>query len=164
GKVIGGGLPMGAYGARRELMAHMAPLGGVYQAGTLSGNPLATAAGLATLEHLDRAAYDDLTAKAERLQAGLQKAFADAGVAAVVPRVGSLLGLFFCEAPPRNFDEAGVAARNGWYPRFFHAMLRRGVALAPGPFEALFLGLAHDDEAIDETVAAARSAAAEIAG
>jgi glutamate-1-semialdehyde 2,1-aminomutase len=160
GKVIGGGLPMGAFGARRETMAHLAPLGGVYQAGTLSGNPLATAAGLATLAHLDAAAYERLVATAVRLQEGLEAAFAAAGVPAVVPRVGSLLGLFFTAEPPRNFDEADVAARNGVYPRFFHGMLERGVALAPGPYEAVFVGLAHDDEAIDATVAAAREVAA----
>jgi glutamate-1-semialdehyde 2,1-aminomutase len=159
GKVIGGGLPMGAFGASSEIMANLAPLGGVYQAGTLSGNPLATAAGLATLAHLDTAAYVRLTATAVRLQEGLQAAFADAGVSAVVPRVGSLLGLFFCADAPRDFDAADAAARNGVYPRFFHGMLERGVALAPGPYEAIFVGLAHDDEAIDATVAAAREVA-----
>jgi glutamate-1-semialdehyde 2,1-aminomutase len=144
-------------------MANLAPLGGVYQAGTLSGNPLATAAGLATLAHLDAVAYERLTATAVRLQEGLERAFADAGVPAVVPRVGSLLGLFFTADTPRDFDEADVAARNGVYPRFFHGMLERGIALAPGPYEAIFVGLAHDDEAIDTTVAAARAVAAELA-
>jgi glutamate-1-semialdehyde 2,1-aminomutase len=163
GKVIGGGLPMGAFGASAEIMANLAPLGGVYQAGTLSGNPLATAAGLATLAHLDAVAYERLTATAVRLQEGLERAFADAGVPAVVPRVGSLLGLFFTADTPRDFDEADVAARNGVYPRFFHGMLERGIALAPGPYEAIFVGLAHDDEAIDTTVAAARAVAAELA-
>ena len=163
GKVIGGGLPMGAFGASTEIMANLAPLGGVYQAGTLSGNPLATAAGLATLAHLDAAAYERLTATAVRLQQGLEAAFADAGVPAVVPRVGSLLGLFFTADAPRDFDEADVAARNGVYPRFFHGMLERGIALAPGPYEAIFVGLAHDDEAIEATVAAAREVAAELA-
>lgn len=160
GKVIGGGLPMGAFGASREIMAHMAPLGGVYQAGTLSGNPLATVAGLETLARLDASVFETLTATATRLQEGLQKAFADAGVPAVVPRVGSLLGLFFCDEAPRDFDEADVAARNGVYPRFFHGMLERGVALAPGPYEAIFVGLAHDDEAVEATVAAAAETAA----
>ena len=163
GKVIGGGLPMGAFGASAEIMANLAPLGGVYQAGTLSGNPLATAAGLATLAHLDAAAYERLTATAVRLQQGMEAAFADAGVPAVVPRVGSLLGLFFTADAPRDFDEADVAARNGVYPRFFHGMLDRGIALAPGPYEAIFVGLAHDDEAIEATVAAAREVAAELA-
>jgi glutamate-1-semialdehyde 2,1-aminomutase len=163
GKVIGGGLPMGAFGASAEIKANLAPLGGVYQAGTLSGNPLATAAGLATLAHLDAVAYERLTATAVRLQEGLERAFADAGVPAVVPRVGSLLGLFFTADTPRDFDEADVAARNGVYPRFFHGMLERGIALAPGPYEAIFVGLAHDDEAIDTTVAAARAVAAELA-
>ena len=163
GKVIGGGLPVGAFGGSRELMGHLAPLGGVYQAGTLSGNPLATAAGLATLEALDAAAYDRLEAAAVRLAAGLEEVFAAAGVAAVVPRVGSLLGLFFGADVPRNFDEAAASVASGLYAPFFQAMLRRGVALAPGPYEAIFVSLAHSDADIDATVEAAAEAAAEVA-
>ena len=162
GKVVGGGLPMGVFGATRETMAHLAPLGGVYQAGTLSGNPLATAAGLATLRHLTPDAYAELTRIAERLQGGMEAAFAAAGVAAVVPRVGPLLGLFFTDALPTNFDEADVAATNGVYQRFFHAMLARGVALAPGAYEAIFVSLAHTDDIIDETVAKIADAASEL--
>jgi glutamate-1-semialdehyde 2,1-aminomutase len=160
GKVIGGGLPVGAYGASREVMAHVAPLGGVYQAGTLSGNPLATAGGLAQLRLLDDDAYAQLEATATRLANGLAGAFADAGVVATVPRVGPLLGIFFTDTQPTNFDEAQAAADNGVYPRFFHGMLERGVALAPGAYEALFPSLAHNDAVIDATIEIAAEVAA----
>jgi glutamate-1-semialdehyde 2,1-aminomutase len=162
GKIIGGGLPMGAYGGRAEVMSCLAPLGPVYQAGTLSGNPLATAAGLAQLRLLTPAAYVELERIATRLADGLAGVFAAAGVTAVVPRVGTLVGLFFCAAAPTNFDEAKAAADNGMYPRFFHGMLSRGVALAPGPYEALFPGLAHADDIIELTLAAAAAAAADL--
>lgn len=162
GKVIGGGLPVGAFGGSREVMSHLAPLGGVYQAGTLSGNPLATAAGLATLEALDGAAYGQLEATAVRLAAGLEGAFAAAGVPAVVPRVGSLLGLFFGGRTPGDFDEANASVASGLYAPFFQAMLRRGVALAPGPYEAIFVSLAHSHADIDETIEAATEVAAEL--
>jgi len=160
GKVIGGGLPMGAYGASREIMEHVAPLGGVYQAGTLSGNPLATAAGLAALEHLTVEAYDHLAATATRLQEGMQSAFDDAGVPAVLPRVGPLLGIFFTDTAPHDFDSAKAAADNGVYPRFFHGMLERGIALAPGAYEAIFPSLAHGDAEIEATISACREVAA----
>ena len=160
GKVIGGGLPMGAYGASREIMEHVAPLGGVYQAGTLSGNPLATAAGLAALEHLTVEAYDHLAAIATRLQEGMQSAFDDAGIPAVLPRVGPLLGIFFTDTAPHDFDSAKAAADNGVYPRFFHGMLERGIALAPGAYEAIFPSLAHGDAEIEATIRACREVAA----
>ncbi len=160
GKVIGGGLPVGCYGASREVMAHIAPLGGVYQGGTLSGNPLATAAGLATLELLTPDAYVELERIATRLADGMASAFAAAGVDALLPRVGPLLGLFFGTEAPTNFDEAKVLADNGVYSRFFHEMLSRGVALAPGPYEILFPSLAHTDDVIDETLAIVAEAAA----
>lgn len=160
GKVIGGGLPMGAYGASREIMGNVAPLGGVYQAGTLSGNPLATAAGLAALEHLTVEAYAALTDRAARLQEGMQAAFDDAGVAAVLPRVGPLLGIFFTDTAPHDFDSAKAAADNGVYPRFFHGMLDRSIALAPGAYEAIFPSLAHGDEEIEATIAACAEVAA----
>ena len=163
GKVIGGGLPVGAYGASREIMGHVAPLGGVYQAGTLSGNPLATAAGLATLAELTPDVYATLEATAARLADGMAVAFAEAGVAAVVPRVGPLVGVFFTDAAPTNFDEADAAAGNGVYTTFFHEMLRQGVALAPGPYEALFPSLAHTDAIIDQTLDAVAVAAQTIA-
>ena len=154
GKVVGGGLPIGVFGGRPESMEHLAPLGGVYQAGTLSGNPLATAAGLATLELLTPDAYGTLTDTAARLADGLATAAATAGVACTVPRVGSLLGVFFCEQPPADFDQAKAAAENGVYPRVFHALLEAGVAFAPGPYEALFPSLAHAEVHIDATVEA----------
>ena len=160
GKVIGGGLPMGAFGASREIMSNLAPLGGVYQAGTLSGNPLATAAGLAAMEHLTVEAYEKLTAIATRLADGMQAAFDDAGVAAVVPRVGPLLGLFFTSEAPTEFESAKAAADNGIYPRFFHGVLDRGVALAPGAYEAIFPSLAHTDAEIDATIVAVAEVAA----
>jgi glutamate-1-semialdehyde 2,1-aminomutase len=162
GKVIGGGCNIGAYGGRADVMAQVAPLGPVYQAGTLSGNPLATAAGLAALELLDDDAYARLTATAARLAGHLRAAFADAGIPAVVPQVASLVGLFFGADAPTDY----VAARRtdtARYAAFFHAMLDRGVALAPGAYEVLFPGLAHTDEVVDEIGAAAREAAAAVA-
>jgi len=165
GKVIGGGLPVGAFGGRWNVMEHLAPLGGVYQGGTLSGNPLAMAAGRATLELLDDGAFDRLTATAARLADGLATAFNDAGLDAVLPRVGSLLGCFFGDVAPTDFDEAKVLADNGIYPKVFHALLDRGVALAPGAYEALFPSLAHSDEVIDETISiVVEAAAAVVAG
>jgi glutamate-1-semialdehyde 2,1-aminomutase len=163
GKVIGGGLPVGAFGGTTELMANLAPLGPVYQAGTLSGNPLATAAGLAALAELDHAAYEQLDATAARLARGLTEAIGTSGLAVQVPRVGPLLGLFFSDGPVRDFDQAVVAAESGIYPAFFHGMLDRGIALAPGPYEALFPSLAHTDADIDRTVDAAGEVAAELA-
>lgn len=159
GKVIGGGLPIGAFGASAEVMAHIAPLGPVYQAGTLSGNPLATAAGLAVLSELDAEAFTQLTATAARLADGLRAAFAAADVAVVVPQVGPLVGLFFGTEMPRDFDSARASVALGRYPAFFHAMLDRGIALAPGPYEVMFPSLAHDDAVIDTTIAAAHEAA-----
>ena len=161
GKVIGGGLNIGAYGGRRDVMQQVAPLGGVYQAGTLSGNPLATAAGLAALDLLDPAAYAILTSTAERLAAGLRAAFEQAGVAAVVPQVDSLVGLFFCPEAPTDYPTA-QRTDTARYAAFFHAMLERGVALAPGAYEVMFPGLAHTPAVVDEVVAAATDAAASL--
>jgi glutamate-1-semialdehyde 2,1-aminomutase len=162
GKVIGGGLPVGCFGASTEVMQHVAPLGGVYQGGTLSGNPLATAAGLATLELLDEDAYVELNRIAARLADGMQRVFDEAGLTATVPRVGPLVGLFFTDQQPSNFDEVKVAAENGIYPKFFHEMLSRGVALAPGAYEILFPGLSHTDAVIDETLEIMADAAAAV--
>ena len=143
GKVIGGGLPMGAYAGSKELMSNVAPLGDVYQAGTLSGNPIATAAGIAQLQILNNdAAYVTLTTAAKQLSDGLSEIFRTAGIQATVPRVGPLLSIFFTKSNPINFDQAQSAAENGMYAKFFHGMLKRGVALAPGPYEALFPSLA----------------------
>jgi glutamate-1-semialdehyde 2,1-aminomutase len=153
GKVIGGGLNIGAYGGREDVLSVVAPLGPVYQAGTLSGNPLATAAGLAALDHLDVAAYDRLETTAARLASGL----AAVVPGAVVPRVATLVGLFFSAGEPHDY-EAAKHTDTDRFARFFHAMLRRGVALAPGAYEILFPGLAHTDEVVDQVLDAARGA------
>lgn len=163
GKVIGGGLPLGAFGGRRELMEHLAPLGPVYQAGTLSGNPLATAAGLAVLAELDTAAYTMIEGRAAELATMLADVIAGAGLAVQVPRVGPLLGLFFSEAPVLDYDGARASATGGLYRRFFRALLDRGVALAPGPYEALFPSLAHGHDDIERTADLAAAAARDIA-
>jgi glutamate-1-semialdehyde 2,1-aminomutase len=168
GKVIGGGLPVGAFGARRELMAALAPEGPVYQAGTLSGNPLATAAGLSVLTHVGPADYDALAARVSVFAKDLEAALSAAGLAAAVPAVGPLVGLFVAPGAagpieaPRDYEEAKALAGNGMYPRLFHAMLRRGVALAPGAYEVLFPGLAHDEAVLARVVEAAGEAAAEV--
>ncbi|MEZ5342891.1 MAG: glutamate-1-semialdehyde 2,1-aminomutase [Acidimicrobiales bacterium] len=160
GKIIGGGLPVGAFGASRAVMANIAPLGPVYQGGTLSGNPLATAAGLAALGQLTPDHYRVLEAKATRLAEGLTAAFTSAGVAASVPQVGTLVGLFFTDQPVRNYDDAKQAADVGTYPAFFHGMLERGVAFAPGPYESIFVSLSHTDDDIDHTCEIAAEVAA----
>jgi glutamate-1-semialdehyde 2,1-aminomutase len=158
GKVVGGGLPLAAFGGRAELMEQLAPVGPVYQAGTLSGNPLATAAGLAVLAELDAGAYDELAERAARLADGLAGAFATAGVAAQVPRVATLCGVFLTDHPV--VDQASASTVDAAaYARFFHAMLDAGVYLAPSAFEALFVSLAHTDADVDRTVDAAATAA-----
>jgi glutamate-1-semialdehyde 2,1-aminomutase len=166
GKIIGGGLPVGAYGGRADLMRHVAPLGGVYQAGTLSGNPLAVAAGLATLRALreDPAAYDRLERLGAQLEAGLRRAAGKVGLPVTVNRVGSMLTGFFTDAPVRSYADAR-GADTARYGRFFHGMLARGVYLAPSQFEAAFVSLAHTPADLDlvET-AAAESLASLIAG
>jgi glutamate-1-semialdehyde 2,1-aminomutase len=163
GKVIGGGLPVGAFGGSTALMSHLAPLGGVYQAGTLSGNPLATAAGLTVLSELDAGAYAELETIATALADGIADAFAAAGVAAVVPRVGPLVGIFFGDVAPVDQTEATASVELGRYPAYFHAMLDRGVAIAPGPYEVLFPSLAHSDDDLRRTLeVAAASAAASV--
>ena len=158
GKVIGGGLPIGAYGGRADVMGVVAPLGPVYQAGTLSGNPLATAAGLAVLDLLDAPAYDRLAAQAEALAGHLRAALGDAGIAAHVPVASSLVGLYLGERLPADYDDARRTDEAG-YARLFHALLDRGVALAPGAYEVLFPGLAHTDEVMAEVAEAAAAAA-----
>src|SRR4051794_29891327 len=130
GKVVGGGLPLAAVGGSAALMDELAPLGAVYQAGTLSGNPLATAAGLAVLAHLDGSSYDALEQSAEQLATGLRGAFSAAGVAAQVTRVFTLVGVFFASAPVRDYDDAR-GADHARYARFFHGLLDRGVYFAP---------------------------------
>jgi glutamate-1-semialdehyde 2,1-aminomutase len=163
GKVIGGGLPLAAFGGRDDVMSALAPEGPVYQAGTLSGNPLATAAGLAVLELLDEAAYVQLEGRAAELAANLGTVVAEAGLPVQVPVVGPLLGLFFADEAPHDHASA-KAADGARHARFFHHMLDRGVALPPSPFEALFPSLAHTKEELERTVdlaaAAARATAA----
>ena len=157
GKVIGGGLNVGAFGGRADLMDHLAPLGPVYQAGTLSGNPLATAAGLAALELCDHDAYRFLIGQAACLAAGIQAALDAAGIAAVVSTAGPLIGLHLGDVAPRDYAGARTTDEAG-YARLFHAMLRRGVALAPGAYEVMFPGLAHDDAVMDRIVEVAGEA------
>jgi glutamate-1-semialdehyde 2,1-aminomutase len=157
GKIIGGGMPIGAYGGRRDLMALIAPEGPVYQAGTLSGHAISMAAGIATLDSLDEDAYDRLEATGERLATGLTKAASEAGATIAIARVGSLLTVFFAEEAPTDAETALTVDRAA-FGRFFRAMLAAGVLLPPSPFEAWFLGLGHDDTVIDETLVAARRA------
>jgi len=155
GKIIGGGLPVGAYGGRREIMEHIAPQGPVYQAGTLSGNPLAMAAGIATLTQLKEPGfYDNLDEKAGRLAAGLRKAGKKAGINVMVDRVGSMLGLFFTDRSVMNFDDAKTSDLE-MFSAYYNGMLQKGVYLAPSQFEALFVSSAHDIEHIDATIKAA---------
>ena len=157
GKIIGGGLPVGAYGGRREVMERVSPLGGVYQAGTLSGNPLAVAAGLETLAALrEPGVYETLEARAAAVEAGLREAAAAARVPVMVNRVGSMLTCFFTDRPV--LDWAGAkAADTRRYAAFFHGMLERGVYLAPSQYEAAFLSLAHSDDELAATAEAARA-------
>jgi glutamate-1-semialdehyde 2,1-aminomutase len=162
GKVIGGGLPVGAFGGRADVMEVLAPLGPVYQAGTLSGNPLATAAGLAVLDLLDDEVYALLAQRADRLADALAEAFAVAGVPAVVPRVASLLGLFLGDTAPIDYETATTTDEKA-YASFFHAMLERGVALAPGAYEVMFPGTEHDDEVLAIVAEAAEGAARAVA-
>jgi len=154
GKIIGGGMPVGAYGGRADLMAVVAPDGPVYQAGTLSGHPLAMAAGAATLRLLDPAVYDRLEAAGERLEAGLLQTASRHGQHVAISRVGSLLTVFFRPARPHDYAEATSSDREA-YARFFGAMLDRGVLMPPSQFEAWFVSAAHDADVIDTTLHAA---------
>lgn len=157
GKVIGGGLPLAAVGGRADLLRSLAPEGPIYQAGTLSGNPLATAAGLAVLDELDHAAYESLEARASQLASGLEKVLRDADIAACVPRVGTLVGVYFGPDPPRDYEGASRTDEAA-YGRFFHGLLRQGVAIAPGAYEVLFPGFAHNEAVIDDVIGFAADA------
>jgi glutamate-1-semialdehyde 2,1-aminomutase len=160
GKIVGGGLPVGVYGGRTDILDHVAPLGGVYQAGTLSGNPLAMAAGVETLTLLQaQGFYADLEAKGHRLAEGLTAAAVSAGVPVRTNRVGSMLTSFFTEVAVVDYATAKTADTKR-YGVFFRAMLDRGVSLAPSPFEAAFISAAHSREDLDATVLAAREALA----
>lgn len=164
GKVIGGGFPVGCYGGRREIMGVVAPEGPVYQAGTLSGNPVAMAAGLATLEELLKPeVVDDLEARTSALAGGLREAAKKQGVSLSVVELGSMLCTFFRKEPPKNWTEANDAdlAR---FPAFYHAMLRSGIYLAPSAFETSFMSFAHSYEDIDKTIEAFGQALSESGG
>jgi glutamate-1-semialdehyde 2,1-aminomutase len=162
GKIIGGGLPVGAFGGRREIMEVVAPVGPVYQAGTLSGNPLAVTAGLTTLRLLkDQSVYERLEKAAARLVAGMTEAAREAGVTTFSNRVGSMFTTFFTSEPVSDWATANRSDREA-FARFFHAMLDEGVYLAPSQFEAAFISAAHSDEIIERTIEAARKAFAQV--
>ncbi len=162
GKIIGGGLPIGAYGGRRELMDWVAPTGPVYQAGTLSGNPLSMVAGRATLEQLTPALYQQLEERSAALAEGLQAAAERAGVPVQIHRAGSMLSVFFTEQAVVDYTTAASTDR-ARYARFFHAMLARGIYLPPSPLEAWFVSAAHTESHIERTIRAARAAFQEVA-
>jgi glutamate-1-semialdehyde 2,1-aminomutase len=162
GKVIGGGLPLAAVGGRGDVMAVLAPDGPVYQAGTLSGNPLATAAGLAVLGQLDEGAYTMLAGRAEMLGGWLRDVIEEAGLPVQVPVVGPLLGLFFGDEAPADYDGAKQTDEK-LYAAWFHALLDRGVAIAPGAYEVLFPGLAHTKDELERVADLASAAAREVA-
>ncbi|WP_347556251.1 glutamate-1-semialdehyde 2,1-aminomutase [Robbsia sp. KACC 23696] len=163
GKIIGGGMPAAAFGGRRDIMAKISPLGPVYQAGTLSGNPVAVAAGLATLNLISAPGFfEDLGARTERLTQGMTLAAKDAGVVFSAATVGGMFGLYFADSAPQRFSDV----QRGSIPRFnafFHKMLDAGVYFAPSAFEAGFVSSAHDDAVLDATIAAARDAFAHVA-
>ncbi len=164
GKVIGGGLPVGAFGGRREIMGCVAPVGSVYQAGTLSGNPVAVAAGLATLRLLKEnpKVYDKIESAGARLQAGVLAAAREAGVTITSHRVGSMLTFFFTDREIRDWEDAATCDTT-LFGRYFRAMLERGVYLPCSQYEAMFVGALHSDAAIDQTVGCAADAFREIA-
>ena len=158
GKIIGGGMPVGAYGGSAEIMATVAPLGAMYQAGTLSGNPVAMAAGIATLEQLQEpGVYNALGAKAASLAAGLQEVFAEAEIPLRINRISSMMTLFFNAGEVNSWQTVSASDREG-FGRFFHRMLEEGVYLPPSPFEAMFVSTAHSDVDIAATLNAARRA------
>jgi glutamate-1-semialdehyde 2,1-aminomutase len=162
GKIIGGGLPVGAYGGKRDWMKNVAPEGPVYQAGTLSGSPLAMAAGIAMLKRLKvEGVYDLLSQKTERLVNGLSQALISTGIKGSLGSVGSMMGLFFTNIPVHNFEDAKTSDLSV-FTAYYQGMLKRGIYLAPSQFEAGFVSLAHSDSDIDETVAAATDVLYEI--
>jgi glutamate-1-semialdehyde 2,1-aminomutase len=162
GKIIGGGLPVGAYGGRRDIMARIAPTGSIYQAGTLSGNPLAMAAGIATLTVLQEdGVYETLNHRTKALMEGLQAAADSAGIAFQSGHAGSMAGFFFNERKVRNFEDAKTSDLER-FAAFYRGMLQKGVYLAPSQFEACFVSLAHTDEDIADTIAAAKSVMADL--
>lgn len=163
GKVIGGGLPVGAYGGKREIMAQIAPDGPIYQAGTLSGNPLAMAAGYATLSQLTPETYREFFRKAEKLATGLADAASEYEIPHTINQAGSMIGLFFTDRDVIDYETAS-SANLDHFKTYFHTMLEEGISLAPSQFEGLFLSTAHSDEDLEATVAAAKKAFAKIKG
>ena len=162
GKVIGGGLPVAAYGGKKEIMSQIAPQGSIYQAGTLSGNPLAMAAGIATLKQLQiPGVYETLNEKSKRLITGLGNAAQKAGIAARVGHVGSMLGMFFTDRNVSNFDDAKTCNLE-LFSKFYQGMRQHGIYIAPSQFEVLFLSTAHYDEHVDATINAAEQVLAEL--
>ena len=156
GKVIGGGMPVGAFGGRDEIMSHLSPEGPVYQAGTLAGNPVAMIAGLTTLDALSNHLYGELSDKTARLAEGMAEIGAEVGVPIAENHVGAMFGIFFSDRPVRTFQDVADADANR-FAQFFHGMLEQGVYLAPSPFEAGFLSRAHSDADVDATLEAART-------
>jgi glutamate-1-semialdehyde 2,1-aminomutase len=162
GKILGGGLPVGAVGGRADIMDRLAPLGDVYQAGTLSGNPVSVAAGLATLNWLrQRRVYEDLEKRTHAFALALASAAKKRGLSMVVPHVGSIFSPFFAEKPPRDFDEV-MATKKDQYVKMFQALLKRGIYLPPSPFEVCFLSTAHDDAVLQEALRHWEDALAEL--
>jgi glutamate-1-semialdehyde 2,1-aminomutase len=158
GKVVGGGMPLAVYGGRAEVMRHVAPLGPVYQAGTLSGNPLAVSAGLATLAELEATGvYETLEARGSELQAGLERALRDRGVEGTLQRVGSMFTLFFRSGPVRSWQEA-KSSDTARFAAFHRGLLERGVYFPPSQFEAAFISLAHTQADVAQTLEAAHAA------
>ena len=164
GKIIGGGMPVGAYGGRKALMDHIAPDGPVYQAGTLSGNPLAMAAGIATLIELNKPGiYAELDQKTDYLTGGLKDAAQSSGIPVVIERLGSVFGMFFNDRPVRNIDDAKTSDLDR-FTRYYNAMIAKGIWLAPSQFESGFVSTAHKEEQLDKTIQAAKEAFNGLAG
>lgn len=161
GKVIGGGLPVGCYGGKKEIMSQIAPLGSVYQAGTLSGNPLAMQAGLSTLSQLNEESYEYFNHLGDLLETGLSKVFSKHNVPLTINRAGSMIGFFLNDGPVQNFEQAGNSDL-GLYAKLFKALLTHGVYLAPAQFEGMFLSTKHREDDIDITIAAFDAALSDI--
>lgn len=162
GKVIGGGLPVGAFAARQEIMNHLAPLGPVYQAGTLSGNPLAMSAGIAMLSHLNNnpSVFDSLALKTERLHKGIEAVLTEKGIPYQINRYGSMMSVHFTDQPVVDFASAATG-NNDWFKKFFHGLLERGIYLPPSAFESYFLNDALSNEDIDKTIQATKEVVSE---
>lgn len=156
GKVIGGGLPVGAYGGKREIMENIAPTGSIYQAGTLSGNPLAMTAGYETLHALDESSYEEINQKVDKLMEGYKQAAIDFQIPLQINRAGSMVGVFFTNEPVINFETA-QSANLDYFAQYYRGMIEEGVFLPPSQFEGLFLSTAHTDEDIDKTIQAVRN-------